>query len=513
MATSRQRVPVEKGQIASENHVFREFEGINTQAARQAIKTTQFSWLEGVMPIGFGNLKAVQQNDPVMATLTGQIVAYNREFNISNTAYMFYACTSGAAYQVRISDGAVTQIAPNGTFSASAARVAQWKNERVLIIDTTGYYDWNGAALTVLSGVSGMPPSGTAISTFSNRVWIVNGTENRTITYSSANSYNDAAATGGSTTINDETLTSKITQLLTANNFLYVFGADSINIIADVQVVGGVTQFSNTNISANSGTDLPFAIFPYYRAIWYMNESGIFALYGATPRKASDDLDGIFERIDFTKPVTSGTVSLFNILCAAFLFTYNDPMIGARKLMALYFNKKWFLASQDAELTHMATSTGSTDTLYGAGGASVYKLFADDEADIEQTIVSGFWDFADFISVKQSLRVGVEGALPATAGGIDITVDSEQGSQSPENPFASTFEFLWFNSVGAPFSWTNSIGAPFTWLISGYVWLQGGIDNYGHYLGFTLTSSTGSNIYNGFQLEYVRQPAGWGSNE
>ena len=511
MATGqRQRVPSEKGQIASENHVFREFEGINTQATRQGIKTTQFAWIENVMPIGFGNNKAVAQNDPVLATVTGT-VSYNHEFNISNTAYMFYSTTAGGAYQVRISDGAVTQIAAPGTFSGSAVRVAQWKNERVLIIDTTGYYDWNGAVLTTRSSVSGAPPSGTAISTFSNRVWIVNGTENRTISYSSANDFIDFTATGGSTTLNDETLTSKITQLLTANNFLYVFGTDSINIIADVQVVGGVTQFSNTNISANSGTDLPFAIFAYYRAIWYMNESGIFALYGATPRKASDDLDGIFELIDFTRPVTSGTVSLFNILCAAFLFTYNDPMLGARKLMALYFNKKWFVASQDAELTHMATSTESSDTLYGAGGSSVYKLFADDTADISQTIQSSFWDFSDFISIKQSLKVGVEGTLPATEGSIDITVDSERGSQSPSNPFASTFSFQWFNSVGAPFSWTNSLGAPFTWLVSGYVWLQGNVENYGHYLGFTLTSETAGNIYNGFQMEYVREPAGWGS--
>ncbi len=42
----------------------------------------------------------------------------------------------------------------------------------------------------------------------------------------------------------------------------------------------------------DAGTDLPQSIISYYRSIWYMNESGIYALYGATPRKASDALDG-----------------------------------------------------------------------------------------------------------------------------------------------------------------------------------------------------------------------------
>jgi len=507
----RQRVPIDKGQMPPENYVFREFDGINTQAARQAIKPTQFFWIENAMPVGFGNAKAVPQISSVFATLTGEIPYYSKNYNISNTQYMFYACQSGSAYQLAIATGTVTKIANAGTFSGTSTQVAQWKNERVLIIDPNGYYDWNGTTLTNDSNVSGSPSSGTCIATFSNLVWIVNGTTNRTISWSNTNAYADFTGAGGSTTINDETLISAITQLLPANNFLYFFGSDSINIIADVQVVSGALQFSNTNISANLGTDLGQTVVPYYRAIWFMNETGVYALYGATPRKASDDLDGIFQLIDFTKPVTAGTVTLFNILCVGFMFTYNDTVKGARKLIALYFNKKWFLASQSGSLTIMGTVNGTADLLLCVEGAGIYKMFNNTTSSITQTIVGPFWDFNEFISIKQSIMIGLEGNLPSTAGSITITCDSESGSQMPDAAFAGSNTFEWFNTGGAPFSWTNTSLAPFTWLASGYIWFQSGIENYGHYLGFSCTSNTAANVYVGFQLQYIKQPVGWGT--
>lgn len=515
MATSKKSapsIPRAPGEISTETKSFREFEGMNTQASRTAIEATQFSILENVMPIGKGNLKAIPQIASALAVLTGEVAYYEQEFNISNTAYMFFAVVSGAAYQVKLSDGTVTKIANAGTFSGANVQIAQWKNERILIIDTTGgYRDWDGTTLTNNSGVSGSPSSGTAISTFAGRVWVVNGTANRTISWSNTAAYADFTGTGGSTTISDEVLTSKIIQLLSANNFLYFFGIDSINIIADTQVVGGALQFSNTNISANSGTDLPQAIVPYYRSIWYMNRSGIFALYGATPRKASDDLDGIFPNIDFTKPVTCGTVVLYNILCVCFMFTYNDPTASARKIVAIYFGKKWFIASQSVSLTLMGTSHGSTDSLYGTDGTTVYQMFGNTTADISQTIKTRLWDFEDFISTKESIAVGVEGTLPATTGSVSVTVDTETSSEFPSTPFASSFAFTWTNSLGNVFTWTNSLGAPFMWIVGGYVFFQGDVQNSGRYLGITVTSTTAANIYNGLHLAYRRLPATWGS--
>lgn len=509
-------LPLAPGQIPPENKVFRDWAGINTQAARQAIKDNEFAWLEGVMPVGNANLRAVGQISAALATLAGGIVIYyRRTYNIAGANYVFLACTDGSCWQVlATSPYTVTNIAVAGTFSGSATQITQWKNERILIIDTAanGYRDWNGGALTILSGTTGAPNGGTCIASYAGHVWIVTtGANGRTIAYSQPNSYTDFTGSGGSTTITDETLTSSIQQFHVANNFLYFFGIDSVNVIADVQVVSGSTQFSNTNIVANSGSNLPQAIVSYYRSIWYMNTSGIYALYGATPRKASDALDGIFQHIDFTMPVTAGTVTLFNQLCVAFSFTYDDPASGARQLLAVYFNKKWFLASQSTQVNGIASQHGGNDTLWGTLGAKLYTLFTDSASSITQTIQTKLWDFEDFISIKEALNVGVEVITPSTTGALTVTVDTEQFSETPSPQSGNSFSFTWFNNANALFTWTNSIGGPFTWLTAGYIWYQGNVAVQGHYLGVTLSATTAANIYEGIQLNYRRLPAGWGT--
>lgn len=506
------RLPVAPGQIPAENKVFRNFQGINTQAVRQAINDDEFSWLENVMPIGPGNMKTVGQISASVATIAGARTTYYRKtYNISGTNYLFLACTDGSCWQMlSASPYTLTQIAAAGTFSGSDTQIAQWKNERILIIDSAanGYRDWDGATLTILSGTTGAPAGGTCIASYAGHVWI---SSNRTIYYSDANSYVSFVAGGGSTTITDETLTSSIQQFLVANNFLYFFGVDSVNVIADVQVVAGVTQFSNTNIVPNLGTNLPQSVVIFYRSVWFMNTSGIYALYGATPRKASDALDGIFDNIDFTKPVTSGTVTLFNELCIVYSFTYNDPTLGARVLIALYFNKKWFVASQSTDVTGIATQHGGNDVLWGTKVSDVYKLFNDSSSDITQTIQTRLWDFDDFISIKETLNVGVEMTTPNVTGGITVTVDTERYQEPTDVTLAGSFDFTWYNSAGTVFTWTNSLAQPFTWLVAGYVWLQSNVQVQGHYLGISVSSTTPGNIYEGLQLQYRRLPAGWGA--
>lgn len=506
-------VPSVPGQLPLVNKNFREFEGVNTQAARQAIKPTQFYWLENLMPIGHGNLRVVKQVSGVLQTLAATAY-YSKSYFIGTTNYMFYACSNGSAYQVLLdSPYTITEIAPAGTLEVSGVQIAQWKTERILLITTKapGYYSWDGASLTVLGGTTSAPTAGTTIATFSGRVWIGNS---RTINYSDAGSYVSFGNDGGNTVIADESFVGEIGQLLSANNFLYVVSGDSINVIADVQVVGGVTQFSNTNISANSGTEFPQSIFAYYRAIWYLNRDGIFGLYGATPRKASDDLDGIFQRIDFTQPITGGTVSIYNILCASFMFTYNDPNLGARKVLACYFNKKWFIASQGESLRIMSSAHGhdadGVDSLFATDGTQIYELFNDEESDIDSMWQTALWDMDDFIREKQSMRLGIEVNVPGL-GIVSPTVDTEAGSQPPAATFSGSFEFNWVNGSGVDFAWVNGVGTPFIWLAAGYQWLQGDVETYGHYLGVTCESSNAQIQYSGIQLQYRLMVANWGN--
>ena len=405
--------------------VVKDFKGINTKANRTSIQETEFAWLENVMPIGFGNLKVVGKQTAVGSITWGGTVYYMGQGNIGGSEYLFAFFTNGGAEYVNLSTNVKSTLAASSTFSGSTTQITQWKNERILIIDSTyGYATFDGtnlvrvgsvATITITAAGSGYatPPSvligppnetggiqatatatvgssavtsisiteygtgytsapsvyigsqgsvawagstavalgallssggnyymvtvagttgstapthtsgsqtngtatllyvtvnngsgtgatatatrinqpGIAIASFSGRVWIA---QNRTIYYTAADSYNDfTSVSAGNITITDATLHGDIIQIISANNFLYIFGTDSINVFSDVRVsTTGVTLFTNTNISASIGSNFKYAIFAYFRSIFFMNRYGIYALVGATTSKISDALDG-----------------------------------------------------------------------------------------------------------------------------------------------------------------------------------------------------------------------------
>ena len=93
----------------------------------------------------------------------------------------------------------------------------------------------------------------TDVATYAGRVWVSQGRE---LIYSGATNYNDfIGISAGNIFVNDSTLHGNILGMLPANNFLYFFGDDSINVISDVSVNSqGFTNLTNTNISASIGT-------------------------------------------------------------------------------------------------------------------------------------------------------------------------------------------------------------------------------------------------------------------
>ena len=178
----------------------------------------------------------------------------------------------------------------------------------------------SGASATL----SVLDQDGIDIATFAGRTWIAEG---RTVYYTGPDTYNNfAAEAAGFLTITDSTLRTDITRILAANNFLYVFGEDSINVFSDVRVnaITGITEFTTTNVSASIGSKLKRSIFPYFRSILFLNKYGVYALVGATTTKVSDPLDGIFPEINFNEPVSGGQCLINNILCAVYNFKYND---------------------------------------------------------------------------------------------------------------------------------------------------------------------------------------------
>jgi hypothetical protein len=351
-----------------------------------------------------------------------------------------------------------------------------------------------GAAIATAVATTDNSP---AVSTFSGRVWVAQG---RSVYYSAAGSYNDfVSVSAGNINIQDETLHNNITAMLSANNFLYIFGDSSINVFSDVRVqTNGTTIFTNTNVTASVGSKREMTIFPYFRSVLFMNDYGVYALVGSTTTKLSNELDAIFPLIDFTQPVTGGQVLINNILCAAWSFTYNDPLSSARQIQAVFFDKRWFFTSQGA-LTYVTSIPASgIISLYGTTSTGLFRLYNSTTVGGNVTIRSALWPMNDPIRDKQALKAAIEvtTTLPGTFG---VTIDSEIQSN---NTGISALYVNWVNNAGTVITWTNNVSSTIGWFNGGYTLYKSDAQQYGKYLGLTITASNSLFTLNTLELEY-----------
>lgn len=346
--------------------------------------------------------------------------------------------------------------------------------------------------------------SGSDIATFSGRTWIAS---DRTVFYSAAETFNDFySVSAGFLTITDSTLRTIIYRILSANNFLYVFGEDSINVFSDVRVdsTTGVTLFTNTNVSASVGSKLKHAIFPYFRSILFMNEYGVYALVGATTTKISDPLDGVFPFINFNSEVTGGQCLINNILCAVYNFKYNDNGTD-RWIQAAFFERKWFFTNQLANSNYVAP--GVKDgflNLYGTTGLNLYQFYEDEANPVDVNIETALLPMGDPIRDKQALKIGIEATLGNQPVILLAHVDSES-DQSPTITFANSV--LWVNNSAQVVDWQNNSSQIISWLGAqssgaGYFLYKSDAKMYGKYLGMTVQSTSTPFTINGFQFEH-----------
>ena len=397
---------------------------------------------------------------------------------------------ANAAAQGIVSGGIVTQVVMTNVGSG-------YTNASNITVTIAGGGGTNATAKAIINTE---PVVG--IQSFSGRVWIANG---RTVTYSGAGSYSDfTSVSAGTVTLTDATLHGNITQLLSANNFLYIFGDDSINVFSDVRVTNaGTTLFTNTNVSASVGSKLPYAIYPYFRSVLFMNNYGIYALVGSTTTKVSDALDGVFPYIDFTSPVYAGQVLLNNILCAAFNFKYTGGLgtsSSSRYIQAIFFEKKWFFTSAGSDLAYITSAPlGGRINLYGSNGNSCVRLYADSSSNIASYVQTSLNPMKDPIRTKQALKVGIEATLTSAAE-LTVTVDSETGSSLP---VALGQLVTWVNNLSNVISWTNNSSAVITWYGGGgYTLYKTDAKQWGKYLGMTVTSTGANFVINGFEYEH-----------
>ena len=396
---------------------------------------------------------------------------------------------SGANASAVISGNVITQVIMNNEGSG-------YTSTPTVSIGGSG----TGANITATVNTTGIVD----VATFSGRVWVAAG---RTVYASSAVSPTDYTSVSAvAFNLTDSTLHGNIQALLSANNFLYIFGDDSINVFSNLQVTStGATVFTNTNVSASIGSKRIYAIFAYFRSVLFMNDYGVYALVGSTTTKISDPLDGIFPYIDFTKPVTAGQALLNNILCAVFNFYVNSSCPfgfgGSRYIQAVFFEKKWFITYQGQIQYVTSAPIGGKVNLYGTNTSNALYLFYNSTtASIPSYIQTALQDMGDPIRTKQALKFGVEATL-TNGGQFNVTVDSEQGS-SPTYSLSDTGVY-WLNNSSQVISWVNNSATVIQWLLStGYYLYKSDALQYGKYLGLTMTSNNAGFVVNTFEFEH-----------
>ena len=419
--------------------------------------------------------------------------------------------TNGGSGYTNAANTTVTIAGGGGTNAAAKAILAGGQVTQVIMTNPgSGYTNASNITVTIAgggganataTGIINLQPN-VGIASFSGQVWIAAG---RTVFYSAPGSYsNFVAASSGNITITDSTLHNNIIQIMAANNFLYIFGDDSINVFSDVRVSSvGTTLFTNTNVSASIGSKLPYAIFPYFRSVLFMNNYGIYALVGSTTSKISDSLDGMFPFIDFTLASSAGQVLLNGILCSVFNFKYTGTQGGAtsaRYIQAVFFDKKWFITSQGNNLKFITSApVGGKVNMYGTDGTSCVQLYSDSTSNVSSYIQTALSPMGDAIRTKQAIKFGVEETL--TNGGIyNVKVDSEYGS-SPS--YSLTNSVYWTNNVGNTIAWTNNSSTVISWIYAtGYVLYKSDAMQWGKYLGLTMTSQSPNFTVNTYEFEH-----------
>jgi hypothetical protein len=520
--------------------LFREFKGVYTQASRTAIPDGYFYNLENVIPIGEQNAHVVPNISAPLATYT-DIIYWSQSVNLNGSEYLVNFSTTGKVFFYNIVTHVSTQVNVGNLLSGSGSQCDQWKNSQILFIDATGYYHYDGATFSKITG-TGVPTAGNSIAVYAGRVWIVNG---RLITTSAQDDYTATAFTAAqgaiTTNLTDPQIRGTVQRLKAQNGYLYVIANTGINAISNVFISSGASpptpQFSNDNIQALIGTDQPASVIAYDRLMMFASRYGIHNLFGVSAPKVSGDIDGTWQYLDFNQPISGGQVVVQNILCAAFLLKrLNDPIFGSNTVIALWFQTSdtspqtgvtsttdiWWFANFGAlnfivsgiinnipalfafspfqsvvgkwiNANSMSDGWVNATPVIGdwlsAPSQQLYQLFADPTSAPTVNIQTKLWPMEDELARKEAVTAGVEAFYYLFGSSFGLSLDTENQS-TPLNLNNNFPGGNWINAAGVVRSWINVINQSGIWLVP-IIFLspadaQGG---FGHHVGLTLTST------------------------
>src|SRR6266699_425711 len=351
---------------------------------------------------------------------------------------------------------------------------------------------------------------GTTITVFAGRVWWASG---RLLSFTGTAGFDDTnpANAAGSTVITDSDLSHTITGLRSLNNFLDIFGDGAIKQIGSLTVQSSITLFSILTLASDIGTSFLMTILSYNRLVLFANKNGVYGIFGATVQKISDDLDGIFQYIDFTQHMSAANNDFHtaivgggpggSIHCYMLLVRYNDPLTTPRSIMCVFQNNKWFIVSQGNLVAIVGGVLASTTQWepFGSSGSDITHLLQDSATSVPILLRTALTAHQNPIIAKRPIRSGVS-ATAQSAQTLMLSVDTENRSLSYNLPVQTAMQ--WINSLGQFVNWVNNSSAQVVFIGGGFRFPYTDSEGYGKFIGNTITGTVANLAINMIANEY-----------
>jgi hypothetical protein len=347
----------------------------------------------------------------------------------------------------------------------------------VLIV---GFSGGGGTGAIATAHVWPFVTAGTTLAVFQGRVFLGGA---RLLQYTGTQGFDDfsAANASGSLIIGDADLTHAITALRNYNNYLFIMGDQSVKQIGNISLnaAGNVTLFTILTLSSDQGTIYPRSCGSFNRVFMFANTNGIYAVFGSSVQKISDDLDGIFKLIDFKQQPQFAIADFNNIHNAVWLVRYIDPLSVERSILITFNGKKWFVCSQGNSLVAITTAStlaSGMNLTYSSSGSDITQILSSVTTPVAFTARTALTHHGNAVQRKRTQHGGwaITGGSPNT---ITVNLESDEGSQSGvQNVVAKFFAYLFSNNpanvsgryLGATINGTAPVGFTLTNLTIDY---------------------------------------------
>lgn len=355
---------------------------------------------------------------------------------------------------------------------------------------------------------------GNTIDVFAGRVWWASADAKgnyRVLNFTGTAGYDDLnpANAAGSTTISDQDLSHDITAIRNRNNYLYIFGDSSIRQIGSISVSSSITNFTPLTLSSDVGTTYPMTITSYQRLVLFANKSGVHAIFGSSIQKVSDDLDGIFELIDFSQELSAALNDIHltvneggSIHCYLLLVRYMDPQLGTRSIQCVLQNDQWFVVAHGAPVKAICPlflGAAQEWDSFGSAGSDVTQHLNAVGVPVPILLRTALTSHDALVLAKQAIRAGVATTSNA-AQFFTMSIDTENGSNS--YPLAAVAQVNWINNSGGQVQWQNNSLGNVNFVGGGFRFPYSDVDGYGKVIGVTITGTVQNFAINAVAIEY-----------